>query len=83
MSSMMQMRPVEEQVLRFMAFVDAEKLSGDRERWEALCRRAAASDSIGAALFHNFVLHDHSSLQMAEAFVARSEIMANLGNLYI
>jgi len=77
-----EIRPVEEQVLRFMAFVDAEQLPGDRGQWEALCRRAAETNAVGAALFHNFVLHDRPDFQVAESYVARSEIMASLSSLY-
>ncbi|MBB3915557.1 hypothetical protein [Rhizobium fabae] len=72
----MGIRPVEEQMSRFMAFIDAEQLPGERDRWEALCRRVAEADAGGAALFHNFVLHDRPDLQEAESYVARSEIMA-------
>ncbi|MDH2092454.1 hypothetical protein N5K21_27425 [Rhizobium pusense] len=70
------MRPVEEQVLAFMAFVDAAQLPGARDQWEALCRRAGKSSAAGAALFHNFVEHDGPDLWEAESYVARSEVMA-------
>ena len=78
----MEVRPVEEQVSRFMAFVDAEQLPGDRNKWEALCRRAAETNAVGAALFHNFVFHDRPDLEEAESYVARSEVMASLSSLY-
>lgn len=73
---MVEIRPVEEQMFRFMAFVDAAQLPGDRDQWEALCRRASGSSAAGAALFHNFVEHDGPDLQEAESYVVRAEVMA-------